>query len=177
MCVQAKEPDKQWDVTCSYCEVYNELIFDLLQDNSPPLDLRSAQIASLDDTISVMNECVTSQCSCSRFQHFVFMQKRASLSRHKVVLNAKLCAATKMPTDVRVVDVLQHQHIVFTITVGLDHLELLYVCGWPDRMEVVLKAQALLQVCMWADYFLLSVSWNLLFVSTHIVVCVHSHFV
>jgi hypothetical protein len=37
---QAKEPDKQWDVTCSYCEVYNELIFDLLQDNSPPLDLR-----------------------------------------------------------------------------------------------------------------------------------------
>ncbi|DBB11583.1 hypothetical protein WJX82_010561 [Trebouxia sp. C0006] len=36
----AKEPDKQWDVTCSYCEVYNELIFDLLQDNSPPLDLR-----------------------------------------------------------------------------------------------------------------------------------------
>lgn len=39
--VQAKEPDKQWDVTCSYCEVYNELIFDLLQDSSPPLDLRS----------------------------------------------------------------------------------------------------------------------------------------
>ena len=39
-CLQAKEPDKQWDVTCSYCEVYNELIFDLLQDNSPPLDLR-----------------------------------------------------------------------------------------------------------------------------------------
>ena len=38
--IQAKEPDKQWDVTCSYCEVYNELIFDLLQDNSPPLDLR-----------------------------------------------------------------------------------------------------------------------------------------
>lgn len=38
--MQAKEPDKQWDVTCSYCEVYNELIFDLLQDNSPPLDLR-----------------------------------------------------------------------------------------------------------------------------------------
>lgn len=38
--VQAKEPDKQWDVTCSYSEVYNELIFDLLQDNSPPLDLR-----------------------------------------------------------------------------------------------------------------------------------------
>ncbi|KAL0042828.1 hypothetical protein WJX79_000990 [Trebouxia sp. C0005] len=36
----AKEPDKQWDVTCSYCEVYNELIFDLLHDNSPPLDLR-----------------------------------------------------------------------------------------------------------------------------------------
>ncbi|KAL3160635.1 hypothetical protein ABBQ32_010559 [Trebouxia sp. C0010 RCD-2024] len=36
----AKEPDKQWDVTCSYCEVYNELIFDLLQDSSPPLDLR-----------------------------------------------------------------------------------------------------------------------------------------
>ncbi|DBA89218.1 TPA: hypothetical protein ACH3X1_016364 [Trebouxia sp. C0004] len=36
----AKEPDKQWDVTCSYCEVYNELIFDLLQDNSSPLDLR-----------------------------------------------------------------------------------------------------------------------------------------
>ena len=38
--MQAKEPDKQWDVTCSYCEVYNELIFDLLQNNSPPLDLR-----------------------------------------------------------------------------------------------------------------------------------------
>lgn len=38
--MQAKEPDKQWDVTCSYCEVYNELIFDLLQESSPPLDLR-----------------------------------------------------------------------------------------------------------------------------------------
>lgn len=38
--MQAREPDKQWDVTCSYCEVYNELIFDLLQGNSPPLDLR-----------------------------------------------------------------------------------------------------------------------------------------
>eukprot|EP00891_Asterochloris_glomerata_P006209 jgi/Astpho2/6209/e_gw1.00088.44.1_t len=36
----AREPDKQWDVTCSYCEVYNEVIYDLLQPNSGPLDLR-----------------------------------------------------------------------------------------------------------------------------------------
>ena len=38
--LQAREPDKQWDVTCSYCEVYNEVIYDLLQPNSGPLDLR-----------------------------------------------------------------------------------------------------------------------------------------
>ena len=44
--MQAKEPDKQWDVTCSYCEVYNELIFDLLQDSSPPLDLRLSVLRS-----------------------------------------------------------------------------------------------------------------------------------
>ncbi|KAK9823105.1 hypothetical protein WJX72_000286 [[Myrmecia] bisecta] len=36
----AKETDKQWDVTCSYCEVYNELIYDLLTPSGAALDLR-----------------------------------------------------------------------------------------------------------------------------------------
>ena len=45
--LQSREPDKQWDVTCSYCEVYNEVIYDLLQPNSGPLDLRQVA-ASMD---------------------------------------------------------------------------------------------------------------------------------
>ena len=50
--LQAREPDKQWDVTCSYCEVYNEVIYDLLQPNSGPLDLR--QVAPLPVTGHLM---------------------------------------------------------------------------------------------------------------------------
>ncbi|KAK9804474.1 hypothetical protein WJX73_006365 [Symbiochloris irregularis] len=38
--LMAKEPDQQFDVTCSYCEIYNEVIYDLLAPSSGPLDLR-----------------------------------------------------------------------------------------------------------------------------------------
>jgi hypothetical protein len=38
--VQANDADYEFEVTCSYCEVYNELIFDLLIPNSGPLYLR-----------------------------------------------------------------------------------------------------------------------------------------
>ena len=37
---QASEPDYEFEVRCSYCEVYNEVIFDLLVPDSGPLDLR-----------------------------------------------------------------------------------------------------------------------------------------
>ena len=37
---QAKEQDQQFEVLCSYCEVYNEVIYDLLVSSSGPLDLR-----------------------------------------------------------------------------------------------------------------------------------------
>jgi len=38
--MQANDADYEFEVTCSYCEVYNELIFDLLIPNSGPLYLR-----------------------------------------------------------------------------------------------------------------------------------------
>lgn len=38
--IQATDLDYEYEVTCSYCEVYNELIFDLLVSNSSPLSLR-----------------------------------------------------------------------------------------------------------------------------------------
>ena len=38
--VQDKEEDQQFEVSCSYCEVYNEVIYDLLIPSSGPLDLR-----------------------------------------------------------------------------------------------------------------------------------------
>ncbi len=38
--LQANDADYEYEVTCSYCEVYNELIFDLLIPNSGPLYLR-----------------------------------------------------------------------------------------------------------------------------------------
>ena len=41
---QAKEQDQQFEVLCSYCEVYNEIIYDLLVPNSGPLDLRCAAV-------------------------------------------------------------------------------------------------------------------------------------
>lgn len=38
--LQEKEREKQFEVNVSYCEVYNELIFDLLQPGAGALDLR-----------------------------------------------------------------------------------------------------------------------------------------
>lgn len=38
--LQAREADQQFEVTCSYCEIYNEVIYDLLAPTSGPLDLR-----------------------------------------------------------------------------------------------------------------------------------------
>ena len=45
---QAKEQDQQFEVLCSYCEVYNEIIYDLLVPNSGPLDLRCASFTRAD---------------------------------------------------------------------------------------------------------------------------------
>ena len=42
--LQANDADYEFEVTCSYCEVYNELIFDLLIPNSGPLYLRQPQL-------------------------------------------------------------------------------------------------------------------------------------
>ena len=38
--LQAREHDYVFEVHCSYCEVYNEVIYDLLTEESAPLDLR-----------------------------------------------------------------------------------------------------------------------------------------
>ncbi|KAK3281234.1 hypothetical protein CYMTET_10958 [Cymbomonas tetramitiformis] len=35
-----EESEKEYEVTCSYVEVYNEVVYDLLQPNSGPLELR-----------------------------------------------------------------------------------------------------------------------------------------
>lgn len=40
--MQAIDAEYEYEVSCSYCEVYNELIFDLLVPNSTPLSLRQA---------------------------------------------------------------------------------------------------------------------------------------
>ena len=45
--MQANDDEYEFEVTCSYCEVYNELIFDLLIPNSGPLYLRQLLLSIL----------------------------------------------------------------------------------------------------------------------------------
>ena len=73
MIVQAKEQDQQFEVLCSYCEVYNEVIYDLLVTNSAPLDLRCILPA-----LVPIAALVGQQCCCTINLHH--MQQSCHMS-------------------------------------------------------------------------------------------------